>query len=192
MLVPGLLEPRLAMVPLRRRLRRQLDCRRRWDDVRCWRDRCIFRNVARSVDRMAAHIAMREGQTQPLGIVTHSFGDWVVRAAIAKTPEHRVTRLVSLAPLMRFGFLPGVLFAVSGKFIPEVAIIMDSHRAAENLALDAKVKRLVIWSRFDESVRQVDLSHVDHVDVRYLLGTHLTLPMQPNTHRLVVDFFLGE
>lgn len=184
-LVPGLLEPAFAMVPLRWSLRNH--CRY----VECWRDRCVFRNLEHSVDRMVERISGDPVAGNAIGIVTHSFGDWIVRAAIARSPSHRVTALVSLAPLMRFGFLTGLLSAITGDWIPEVAVIMDRDRASANADCDSEVRRLVLWSGVDESLRSVDLSHVKNLEARHVLATHLSIPLQPNVHHAVADFLFG-
>ncbi|PHQ37153.1 hypothetical protein CEE69_02025 [Rhodopirellula bahusiensis] len=159
--------------------------------MECWQDRCIFRDLDRSVDRMVKRISGDREAGKSIGVVTHSFGDWVVRAAIARAPEHRVTTLVSLTPLMRFGFLTGLLSVVSGNRIPEVTVIMDPDRASANADCDSNVRRLVLWSWIDESLRSVDLSHVSNLEARRVAATHLSIPLQPNVHHAVADFMFG-
>lgn len=182
LLVPGLLEPCFALWPLRWSL--QSRCNR----LEFWHDRLAFRNLETSVSRMADRIAGDPNSDQPIGIVTHSFGDWVVRAAIAAQPNHRVSTLVSLAPVMQAGVLPSVAYALTWKLVPEIAVIMDATRASANLDCDPGIRRMVIWSKFDESLRQVDLTQVENMEVRRVVATHFTIALQPNVHRMVDEY----
>lgn len=184
LLVPGLLEPRLLMCPLRYRLRKH------FEHVEIWRDRYIFRDVDASVARLSEWIQGDRCDTS-LAIVTHSFGDWVARRAIAQTPSHRVAALVSIAPVMRSGCLVNAFRGVGGGLIPEIAIIADPARASENLDCDRAVGRLVIWANADVGVRQIDLSHLSHMDARRVAATHLSVIVQPNVHSMIEQFLLG-
>lgn len=186
LLVPGLFEPRFALWPLRRAL--QSHC----EHFEYWRDRLAFRQLDASVDRMAERIAGDSGQQGPIGIVTHSFGDWVARAAIARQPNHRVTTLVSLAPVMRAGFLANTAYALTGKLIPEVAVVNDPERASANLDCDPNIRRMVVWARFDESLRSIDLTHVKNVLTKRVLATHISIAVQPNVLRMVKDYLFAE
>ncbi|MGB7329226.1 MAG: hypothetical protein WBD31_30370 [Rubripirellula sp.] len=181
-LVPGLFEPRPLLWPLQSNLNRH-GCQ-----AKCWRDRVVFRNLESSVDRLSAAIAGDANQDGSIAIVTHSFGDWVARAAIAKSRRHRVTAMVSLAPVMRAGFFPSLLFGVTWNLIPEIKVIMNRAEASANLDCDDRVRRLVIWSRFDESLRSVPLDHVGNLRVRRVFATHLTIVCQPNVIKLTRQF----
>ncbi|TWU49411.1 esterase/lipase family protein [Rubripirellula reticaptiva] len=184
-LIPGLLEPRPFLWPLQGSLARH------GFRAECWRDRVVFRNLERSVDRLSAAIAGDANQDGSIGIVTHSFGDWVARAAIAKSRRHRVTAMVSLAPVMRAGFFPSLLYGVTWNLIPEIKIIMNRVDASANLDCDDRVRRLVVWSRFDESLRSVSLDHVRNLQVRRVFATHLTIVCQPNVLKLTRQFLLS-
>jgi pimeloyl-ACP methyl ester carboxylesterase len=186
LLVPGLLEPRFALWPLQWSL--STNC----EHVTCWRDRLAFRQLETSIDRMAERIAGDPQREGSIGIVTHSFGDWVARAAIAKHPNHRVSTLVSLAPVMRGGLLMCLAYALTGNIIPEIAVVMDAKRAAANLDCDSRIRRLVVWSKCDESLRSIDLSQINRIEVRRVIATHLSIVLQPSVHRLVRDFMFGE
>jgi pimeloyl-ACP methyl ester carboxylesterase len=177
-LVSGLLEPRITLWPLKRTLQK------RCEQVEHFRDRIAFRKLDSSIDRLAS--MLREGdQERSIGIVTHSFGDWVARQAIARTPEHRVTALVSVAPAMRPGFFLHGLHLVSGNLIPEVAVIMDPAKASANVDCDDHVRRLVIWAWADECIRSVDLDHIRHIQVRRVAATHLSVVLQPNVLKII-------
>ncbi len=184
LLIPGLLEPRLAMCPLRHRLRKQ------FDHVEIWRDRYIFRDVDASVARLSDWIRADDSETS-LAIVTHSFGDWIARRAIAQTPDHRVAALASIAPVMRSGCVVNAIHYAGGDFIPEIAIIADPERASENLDCDpTSVRRLVVWAKIDIGVRMINLSHLSHINTRRVAATHLSVIMQPNVHAMIERFLL--
>lgn len=184
LLIPGLLEPRLAMCPLQYRLRKH------FEHVEVWRDRYIFRNVDASVARLSDWIR-DDCSEKSLAIVTHSFGDWIARQAIAQTPNHRVAALASIAPVMRSGCIVNAIHYAGGDFIPEIAIIADSERASENLNCDPSVRRLVVWAKFDIGVRTINLSHLSHINTRRVAATHLSVIMQPNVHAMIEQFLLA-
>tara|TARA_R110002049_G_scaffold182485_2_gene350372 strand:+ start:113435 stop:113971 length:537 start_codon:yes stop_codon:yes gene_type:complete len=157
------------------------------NEVEIWRDRLAFRKLDSSVDRLATRIAGDPGDDQAIGIVTHSFGDWVARAALAKQKTHRVGALVSIAPVMRAGFLPTLAYLLTGNLIPEIAVILDRNQASANIDCDPNLRRMVVWSKFDESLRRVDLAKYKNIQTRDVAATHLTIVLQRNVHRLVND-----
>ena len=177
-LVPGLLEPRIALWPLKRTLQK------RCEQVECFRDRIAFRKLDASIDRLADMLCEGD-QEDSIGIVTHSFGDWVARQAIARTPEHRVTALVSVAPAMRAGLFIYALHLVSRNLIPEVAVIMDAAKASANVDCDDHVRRLVIWAKADECIQSVDLDHIPGIQVQRVLATHLSVILQPRVLKII-------
>ncbi|MCM2370585.1 esterase/lipase family protein [Aporhodopirellula aestuarii] len=185
LLIPGLMEPRTAMLPLKYRLRRYRN------DVEIWRDRYMFRNVEKSVSRLADMIS-DDSSDQCFGIVTHSFGDWIARQAIASVKDHRVGALVSLAPVMGCGHIPKLMHLLGGDLIPEIAIISDREQAQAALDCDAKLKRMVIWAQIDFGVHRVDLSGLPDIDVRLAAATHLSVVMQPNVHTIIEKFLFGD
>ncbi len=69
-LVPGLLEPKCAFRPLKHLLSKQ------FDRVEIFKDRLAFRDPSESVERLRGMIASG-GPNDTVGIVTHSFGDWI-------------------------------------------------------------------------------------------------------------------
>ena len=178
-LIPGLLEPPLALWPMKRALQKHCG------HVECFSDRWIFRRIQRSIDRLVDEIS-GDDHEQSIAIVTHSFGDWVARQAIAQSSAHNVVALVSVAPVMRAGLVAWGLRLASANLIPEVKIITDPKRAAENLDLDQQVRRLVIWAKIDECIRSVPLEHIP--DVERYMATHLSVILQPNILRRVEDF----
>ena len=192
-LLPGLLEPAVVFAPLAWRLRR------RCDEVLIWPDRMIFRNLKASVDRLAEQLAdVPSGAA--VGLVTHSFGDWVARQAIARNPNHRVVAVVSLTPALSPGLLPWLLYLTSGRLIPEVAVMFDRHRCCEHLSLRdpsgnqsaPPPRRLVIWSRIDESVRRVSLAEQAHIGVETYWATHMTIGLRPLIGRRIERFLFKD
>lgn len=182
-LIPGLLEPRAAFWPLKRRLRQR--CER----VEYFHDRYIFRNVQHSIERLAEKIGGANAN-QSIAIVTHSFGDWVARQAIAQTSTHGVAALVSVAPVMRGGLMPLGLRMVSGNLIPEIKIITNPESAAANLELDSRVRRLVIWAKADASVRCVPLDGI--ATAEHVPATHLSVILQPGVQRTIEAFLFAD
>ena len=93
---------------------------------------------------------------------------------------------------MRAGLLPSVAYALTGNIIPEIAVLMDAKRAAANLDCDSRIRRLVVWSKFDESLRSIDLTQINHIEIRRVIATHLSITLQPNVHRMVREFIFCE
>ncbi|TWT54711.1 hypothetical protein Pla22_23620 [Rubripirellula amarantea] len=181
-LIPGLFEPSIALLPL------QISMQTHAETIERWHDRIAFRSFEKSVSRLADAIAGDPDELGSIGLVTHSFGDWVARAAIAKSSHHRVRSMVSLAPVMRSGFLSWLAYALTWKLIPEIKVIMDRELACANLNCDQRVRRLVIWSHFDESLRQMPLDQVPNVRVEKVWATHLSIAWQPRVLRLAKNF----
>ncbi|EMI43021.1 esterase/lipase family protein [Rhodopirellula sp. SWK7] len=184
-LIPGLMEPRTLMFPMCFRLRRFRK------HVSIWHDRYVFRNTEASISRLAELIS-DDKSAERIGIVTHSFGDWIARQAIARTQNHRVGGLVSIAPVIGCGFIPKIMHCLGGDLIPEIAIIANPEKAMASLQCDPKVKRMVIWAQIDLGVRRVDLSHLPDVDVRCVPATHMSVVMQPNVISIVERFLFGD
>lgn len=184
-LVPGLFEPRGLLVPLAHRLRNA------GYRATLWRDRVAFRDLHRSVDRLATAIRIADSvpdDHRDVALVTHSFGDWVARAAIRSTPRHRIAALVSITPVMRGGWLFAITSRLGGGCIPEVSVIADAERASANLQCDANLTRLVIWARLDGLLRSVNLSDFANVTEQSVWSSHLSAIVQPSIGRMVVDF----
>lgn len=181
LLIPGLMEPRIAMWPLRMRMRKF--CSR----VDVWRDCYMFRNVERTVSRLAELIDAR-ADSGKVAIITHSFGDWVARQAIARTRPHRVAALVSITPVMARGCLTTALYYLGGGLVPELAIIADEQRARAALDCDAHLRRMVIWAASDWGVSPIDLTGLPNTEVHRVMATHLSVVLQPNVHRMVEEF----
>ena len=183
-LIPGLLEPRVLFWPLKRVL--QKHCQQ----VEFFADRIVFRRIDDSVQRLAAILA-QDTHDRSIAIITHSFGDWVARQAIAQASHSHVAALVSVAPVMRTGLVPSGLHLLSGNLIPEIKVIVDANQAAENLDCDDQVRRLVIWARADACVRSVPLNHISDLQAERFAATHLTVIFQPGVLKRIETYLLS-
>jgi len=166
--------------------------------VEIWRDRYIFRDTEASIERLSRRIGECSNSTR-YGLVTHSFGDWVARQAISRTPNHCVEALASIAPVMKSGIIPQAIHWLSGDLIPEIAIIADPELASKSLDCQtnlhqaglqdiARLRRLIVWAAIDLGVRRIDVSHLTNVKVQHVAATHLSVVMQPDVHRVIEDF----
>ncbi|WP_144057487.1 hypothetical protein [Novipirellula maiorica] len=181
LLIPGFCEPPLFLWPLKVSLQRHCD------DVQLWPDRMIFRNLEKSVARLQSTL-QEHRSSGSIALVTHSFGDWIARRAITESRSHHVSSLVSIAPVMQAGIVPDLLHHATGNVIPEIAVMGDPLRANCDADVDANVRRLVIWANIDMYVRPVELDENSAATVHHLVGSHLTVAMQPNSLRLITQF----
>jgi hypothetical protein len=184
-LVPGLLEPNALFWPLSYVLKG------RGARVEYFADRIIFRNPERSVARLAASLDA-EDSSRSIAIVTHSFGDWVARQAIARTANTRTAALVSVAPVMQAGWVTRGMRLVSRDLIPELNIITDPQQSAQQLDCGGSLRRLVIWAKADIWVRPVPLDHVSNVGVQCVAATHLTAIAHPNVLKMIQAFLFPD
>gem|GEM_PF-1599408 len=183
LLVPGLLEPRWFLLPMKLALGRQDRT------VEIWRDHRACRSLEQSVDRLRIAIMQQQDADGSIGIVTHSFGDWVVRQAVAGLPQHSIEAIVSVTPVVTASSFGKLLHRLVGDRVSEASVMADSSLAAQNIAMDVSIRRLVIWAAFDLFVKRIDLPATENLDVRHYLATHLSTVVQPNVHRLIRDFF---
>jgi len=158
------------------------------DRVDIWRDRLVCRDLDRSIDRFRQFIANCKARDERLSIITHSFGDWIVRQALQKSPDNQVDALVSIAPVIARSPVGIVLNCLGGSFVSEVSVIANASRAAENAVVTTTVRRLVIWGYFDIWVRPFAMPEIDNQTVEHFFATHLSIVMQPNVLRLVSGF----
>ncbi|TWU21688.1 hypothetical protein Pla52o_38750 [Novipirellula galeiformis] len=146
-----------------------------------------FRNLDASVARLAARLE-DDHSGRRIALVTHSFGDWVARRAIASATQHRVAALVSITPVLRTGIVPYLIHGLTGNLISEIEVINDPMRASADASVDKKIKRLVLWAQLDAYVRPLDIDGDDTIAVHHFLSTHLSIILQPNSLRLITRF----
>lgn len=181
LLIPGLFSPRWHLWALGHSLRRS------GFDAVTWDGTSVFGDVDTSIGRLSERLhAFGDG----LGVVTHSFGDWLFRQAAARGAAKNVTKLVSLVPVMDAS-TAARLVSPLGKLAPELAVMANRERATAALQTPSEMDRLIVWSRFDPWVRRVATEHLPNTRCRIVTGTHNTLLWQPSVHRLVVEHLLG-
>jgi len=176
--LPGLLEPHFAFARLKHALADQAD------SIEIFPDRIVGRDLTDSVDRLAEMIRVDqtgEVMRSPIVLITHSFGDWVARQAIARQPRHRVTALISIAPAMQPGWVLHAFDVMTAWMIPEMRVIMDPARSTASLEADAVVARLILWAKADIIVRPIACEAMRAFEIKNLPGTHLSIVMQTNT-----------
>jgi len=176
LLVPGLFSPRWHMSGLRRALQRAGFEARTWDDA------SVFGKLDTSVERLQAAVA----DSGAAGIVTHSFGDWLLRRAAAENELPSVRALVSLVPVMTSS-LAARLLRPLGAIAPEVAVMASDERAGRHLQTPLTMDRLVVWSRLDPWVRRVATDDLDNTRATVVPGTHNTVIWQPGVQRLTAE-----
>lgn len=177
LLVPGFFSPKWMMLPLRGALRRQ------GFSVRAWDGASVFGPVEKSVAALARRL---QDYPPPLGVVTHSFGDWLCRQALQSAGAHPIRSMVSIVPLMASS-PPARAAAPLGRLIPEIGVMADPQRSASGLALPAEIDRLVIWARIDPWVRRP--ANVPGAREVTVAGTHNTVVAQQRVYKLVTRHF---
>lgn len=183
LVVPGFCEPRWLLLPMKLALVRQDRT------VEIWRDYLVCRSLEQSTERLRTAILQHHEADGSIGIVTHSFGDWVVRQAISGLPQHCVEAIVSVTPVVAASSFGRLLHRLVGDRVSEAAVMADSVRAAQNISMDASIRRLVIWAAFDLFVKKIAMPAGENFDVHRCLATHLSSVLQPSVHRLIRDFF---
>ncbi|MGV3485706.1 MAG: hypothetical protein ACO1RT_14915 [Planctomycetaceae bacterium] len=153
-----------------------------------WRDSIVGRDLDASIDRLRDEMIRQQSEGGRTAIVTHSFGDWIVRQAIADFSQPPISALVSIAPLMSASPIGRVLRLVSGRCISEVPIMADASRAGVHVAVDSRIRRLILWAAVDAWVRPFAIDEQENLTVRYCCGTHLSLVLQPNVQRFICRF----
>jgi len=182
LLIPGFCEPRSLLWPL------ALSVRRQAAHVHIWRDRYLFRSFSDGVQRLGNVLQASEERSTPLVVVTHSFGDWMLRQALAGLPTHRVIGVVSLAPVMQSLPLARLARYAGLGIVPEVPVMSDAVRASEHLQCLADLDHLVVWASLDWLVPPADLPKSDQREIRRVVATHLSIVLQPNTYAIVGEF----
>lgn len=182
LLIPGLFYLRWTMMPLRRTLRK------RGFDAEIWSAESRVVPLEHNVEQLAADISAFAADGRPLGLVTHSLGDWVARGALQQLPHGRVDRMVSLAPVMaasRAAWLAKPLF---GRWLPAFATMSDPAHARQAIPLPPWIAHLIIWPRLNLVVTRVALEP-DSPDLEMALwGTHTLMLVQPAVHRATCSF----
>ena len=182
LLIPGLFSPRWHFWGLHRSLRRSGFNAITWDDS------SVFGEIETSIATLSEYV---RGHAGGLGVVTHSFGDWLFRQVAARGDAGNVARRVSLVPVMGASAAARLL-APMGKLAPELGVMASEERAAQALQTPAEIQRIIVWSRIDPWVRRVVAQSFVSTSETVVPGTHNTLLWQPCVHRLVVEHLCAE
>ena len=182
-LVPGLFSPRWMMLPIATYLRRHVDSVSAWDHPTVLGD--MQRNI-RALDGYLCGV-IHDG---PSAIVTHSFGDWVVRRVLQrrrydgrKLPTH----LVSIGPVVTANRASIIADRLVGGRVPELAIMADEDAASESLTIPPSVAHLALWPRWDVWIRRAEYPSPQTIEHR-VWATHNSALFQPRVMRTVADF----
>lgn len=181
LLIPGLLYLRWTMAPLRRTLRKH------GFHAEIWGAKSMFVPLEQNVDQLADDIsAFADGR--PIGLVTHSLGDWLARGALQQLPHGLVDRVVSLVPVMTRSRAARLAKPLFGRWIPAFAAMSDPEQARRAIPLPPGIAHLIIWGRLNLVVTRVPL-RPDSPDVEMTVwGTHNLVLIQPAVHRATCSF----
>ena len=155
--------------------------------VSIWDDASVFGDLDESIGRLRSRLGEYE---HGLGVVTHSFGDWLFRQSVAED-ACAVATLVSLVPVMTSS-LAARLVRPLGAFLPEITVMASDQRAGDAMQTPAGIDRLVVWSRFDPWVRRVDTRGFRSTRSIVVAGSHNTVLWQPSVHALVAAHLVRE
>ena len=122
-----------------------------------------------------------------LAIVTHSFGDWIVRRWMCDGGAPRLSALVSLAPVLTTNFASRMVGHLTGDRIDEIAIMRNPARAEANRCIAPTVRHLAVWPRVETWIRR-QTYRGGHTMETAVWGTHNSIVMQPGVMRTVEKF----
>lgn len=178
--VPGLFSPRWLMVPLRRGLEREFETVEIWDHPK-W-----IGEIPTCCDALAQRLIQME-RSVPTAIISHSFGDWIVRDTLANRIVRRPTHLVSLAPVVTDN--PAAKFAgrLIGDRIDEIAIMRNPALAGRNLMIPPDVRHLAMWPRIDPWIQHRAYRSPQTIECN-VWATHNSIPLQPKIWSMISKF----
>ncbi len=181
LLVPGFTSPRWVLLPLYLYLKRKHPHIELWDHPR------VFSELNVTIEALADKLRAATKAGQNVKLVSHSFGDWVARSALAEAGEVRVAKLISITPVVERVPPARWVCRLTGRMIPELQVMADAERAAAHLEAAAKVEHILIWAKWDLIVRRPKPWPDSAAREFSLPGMHMTLPFQPRLWRLVAE-----
>lgn len=179
LLVPGFMSPGWMFAPLHRKLKDD------FPSVEVWDHPTVFDEPNRIVTAFANELSDTD---QRIGIVSHSFGDWIVRGAITQSGTERVSKLISICPVTASVPTARLLSKVSLDVTPELRLMCDELRASTSLDFNSSIDHLVLWATLDVFVFKPSQWPREETEHRSVLGTHNSILFQPNIWRVVQDF----
>lgn len=162
------------LLPLARQLRRSPMRVITWDYPR------VFSNIDESVATLSSLMQRENRMGRSIGLITHSFGDWIARQAVASLEEVSIARWISICPVIREVPVAQWIHRWCGDRLAEIAIMADPEEASANLVDGSAVKHTTIWAQWEWLVRPRE-----GMPRHELLGTHNSVLFQPNLWRLV-------
>jgi len=187
LLIPGLFSMRWSLWLMCRRLRTVLPSVAIWD----WPK--VFADLQETVGQLADLLNEKSHKGRTLGLVTHSFGDWIARQAIAGADKPRIARVVSIAPVVTYVPIADRLNLLTQNTIPELQVMSNAQRAGELLPLDPTIEHLVIWAKWEWFVTRPSDWPSEETVHEAIRGTHMSVVFQPAVwHRVARHLKAGK
>ncbi|QDV62925.1 esterase/lipase family protein [Crateriforma conspicua] len=168
-LIPGFMSPAWMMRPLHRALRDRFATTVLFDYPR------VFSNLSKTVGQLRDRIDA--GPVDRWVLVTHSFGDWVARAALAcrdHSESPKVIKAVSIAPVIDAVPMARRVRPLLGRFSQEIRIMSD--RQAVQSDYPPNVQRIVLWTRWEWLMKAPPS---DLHELKTINATHNSVLFQP-------------
>ena len=186
LLIPGLFYPRWMLLPLRHTLRKS------GFDAEAWNVDAVTAPLPPVITRLTSDIERFAAEaSSPIGLVTHSFGDWLARMALAELPEGTIDRIASLVPVVTDSPAAKLARPVLGRYLPPIDVISNRQTAEQGTPLPPRIRRLVVWARADLLLRQPPPARDENTIERHVWATHNLLLAHPGVHRMVRSFLHG-
>jgi len=181
LLVPGFMSQRWSLWLMFCYLKSRFPSATAWDYPQ------VFTDIETTIDRLAELIDSKTSDGRTLGLVTHSFGDWVARAALAKAGNRGVRKVVSIAPVVTAVPVARMLHKLTGARVPELRIMADEQQASAAPHLDPFIDHLVLWAKWEWLVVRPDDWPNEYSLHETKAGTHVSLVFQPRIWRRVAQ-----
>lgn len=182
LLIPGLFYLRWTMMPLRRTLRKH------GFDAEIWAAESMTVPLERNIEQLTNDISAFAADGRPIGLVTHSLGDWIARGALQQLPHGWVNRMVSLVPVMTASRAARLARPLLGRWMPAFAAMTDPEQARQAVSLPPGISHLIIWARFNLVVTRVALEPEGPGVEMAVWGTHTLMLVQPAVRRATCSF----
>lgn len=168
LIVPGFMSPAWMLRPLASRLRGTYPSVVLWDYPR------VFADVELNLAELSAQL----DHTNPHIVITHSYGDWMARAALGIS-EYRPQGMIAISPVVRSVPLIRALPNWLERNVPEFVVMRNEQRAAVNLQPAMEQRRMIYWARGELLVDPNLPEHHRCRRQRFFWGTHNSLLFQP-------------
>lgn len=177
-LIPGFMSPAWMLYPLQRYLQATFDDVNRWDYPRVFAD--VNHTVQTLADKLDRHV---DGSVT---LVAHSFGDWIVRAALHQMSSASVAALVSVCPVLSAVTAARLATKLTGDMIPELQIMSDPMQAGITVPNHMPIQRSIIWAKAEVFVDRGE-NRPAAVRQRTVFASHNSVLLQPNVWKVIRD-----